>query len=127
MIIPLKKIQINTALIVVALIVNGCKQLKYSKRVLGSNADRIVVTGQVTDEDTGLAIPVVVISTIDKLRQTSTDKNGKYTLDITGCYQKLKAGWIGYHHIYTRYLKLKKGDTAVVNFRMKYDMRPLID
>lgn len=123
----LKNIKTKIALILVASVLISCKSLKYTKSVLSSNADRIIVTGQVIDEDTGLAMPVVVISTIDKLRQTSTDKYGKYTLDITGCSQKLKAVWIGYHHIYTRDLKLKKGDTAVVNFTMKYDMRPLID
>ncbi|GAA3968087.1 hypothetical protein GCM10022246_21080 [Pedobacter ginsengiterrae] len=123
----LKNIKSKIALILVASVVISCNPLKYTKSVLSSNADRIIVTGQVIDEDTGLAMPVVVISTIDKLRQTSTDKDGKYTLDITGCSQKLKAAWIGYHHIYTRNLKLKKGDTAVVNFKMKYDMRPLID
>lgn len=122
-----KNIKTKISLALVASVMIGCKPLKYTKSVLSSNTDRITVTGQVTDEDTGLAMPVVVISTIDNLRQTSTDKDGKYTLDITGCSQKLKAAWIGYHHVYTRNLNLKKGDKAVVNFTMKYDMRPLID
>lgn len=99
--------------------------LSYNQTVFSGHSNRIIVTGQVTDQDTGLLMPVVRISTIDQLSQTSTDKNGRYILDITGSSQKLRAVWVGYHHIYTKKLKLKIGDTAVINFKMSYDMRPL--
>jgi|GEM_PF-1519832 len=122
-----KKIKSQITLILVASLVTGCRPLQYHKTVLRGKADRITITGEVIDEDSGLAMPAVLISTIDQVRKTSTDKDGKYALDITGSLQKLKAVWVGYNHIYTRSLKLKNGDSAVVNFKMRYNTKPLTD
>ncbi|MCH2198533.1 MAG: DUF5686 and carboxypeptidase regulatory-like domain-containing protein [Flavobacteriales bacterium] len=82
---------------------------------LSSFAQKTVVSGKVTDAETGEALPYVNISFIGTKSGTTTDFNGNYFLETYYASDSIRASFIGYKPS-TKAVKLDQ--TQVINFEL---------
>ncbi|WP_306640736.1 DUF5686 and carboxypeptidase-like regulatory domain-containing protein [Sanyastnella coralliicola] len=82
---------------------------------LSSFAQKTVVSGKVTDAETGEALPYVNISFVGTKSGTITDFNGNYFLETYYASDSIRASFIGYKPS-TKAVKLDQ--TQVINFEL---------
>ncbi len=87
--------------------------------VAGLNAQQTKkITGTVSDDQSGLS--AVVITSLPSKKTTSTDANGKYSIEIPVKDTHLQAQYLGYQT-----MKLAIGKRNVVNFKMNTEVTAL--
>lgn len=80
------------------------------------NGQRTIVSGKVTDAQTGEAMPYVNISFVGTKSGTTTDFNGRYTLETYYASDSLRASFIGYK-AQTKGVKTDQSQT--INFALE--------
>lgn len=78
-------------------------------------AQRTVVSGQVTDVDTKEPLAFVTVYFVDTKTGTQTDLDGRYKIETYYSSDSLRVLAVGY---FTQTKKVKEGVTSVVNFEM---------
>lgn len=85
-----------------------------------SHASVKIITGTVTDKTYGQAIPGVMVSTADGKKNTTTNKEGKYSISVPDDSQHLRFSCLGYKSI-----TIKIGKSARINIALEQDNQTL--
>lgn len=77
-----------------------------------------VIKGVVRDKATGETLPYVSVGVVGSSFGTSTDEDGKYSLDVRGQYTDIRYSYIGYLDVN---LKFEVGKVQTINIDMEVD------
>lgn len=92
----------------------------YTQTQLKTKSDKIVVTGRVYDTDrNNRTLPGAAIKSTDTTFLTSTDKNGRYHIELSPGKHILRATYIGYQLNSTKTIHFVKGDSIIIDFVLK--------
>nr|WP_199156129.1 carboxypeptidase-like regulatory domain-containing protein [Pedobacter sp. ASV2] len=92
----------------------------YTQTQLKTKSDKVVVSGTVYDTDkNNRTLPGAAIKSTDTTFLTSTDKNGKYHIELSPGKHILRATYIGYRLNSTKAINLVKGDSIILDFVLK--------
>ena len=85
-----------------------------------------MITGKLVDADSGSILPGAV-RTGDTTTIAMADNNGIYKAQMRPGNYQIRAGFVGYKLSKPKTIKIKPGDSIVLNFRIKYANEVLID
>lgn len=92
----------------------------YTKTVFKTNGNKVIVTGTVYDTGkNNRTLPGVAIKSADTTLLTTTDRDGKYRIELQPGKNILRASYLGYRLASTKSLELVNGDSIVVDFIIK--------
>ncbi|WP_164463309.1 carboxypeptidase-like regulatory domain-containing protein [Chryseobacterium sp. G0201] len=92
----------------------------YTQTILKTKSDKVVVVGTVYDTDkNNRTLPGSTIKSTDTTFLTSTDKNGKYHIELSPGKHILRATYIGYQLNSTKTIDLVQGDSIILDFVLK--------
>lgn len=82
---------------------------------LGASAQTTQVSGTITDAVTGEPLPFVNVAFVDSRVGTTTDFDGKYTLDTYYATDSLRASFVGYQ---PQTFRVKRDEVQVIDFKL---------
>ncbi|WP_175633346.1 carboxypeptidase-like regulatory domain-containing protein [Pedobacter ghigonis] len=116
------KKQIFSLVIVLTALV-GCvlnRNGSFEKTIYKTKSDKIIVTGTVYDtHKNNRTLPGVAIKSADTNLLTTTNRDGKFRVDLSEGKHIIRASYIGYLMTSTRSIELVKGDSLVIDFVLK--------
>ena len=89
-----------------------------------SNAQRLTVSGKVTEVTTGAAVPFANVVIQGTGIGTTTDFDGYYSIDLEGSYDSLTVSYIGF---LPRTKPITAEATQVINFQLEENIVSLED
>lgn|GEM_PF-3307075 len=116
-----KKIEIlSFSLVIMVLGCSANHSVIYNITSIKTNNANVVVTGTVYDTNkNNRTLPGVAIKSADTSLLTTTNREGTYRLELPAGRSILRASYLGYRMSSTKVLKLKTGDSLVVDFIIK--------